>query len=394
MEYNYTNNPTESIEYQQLITDLQELQDNRRKLDTYIEFLTNSFSELENYLQNWDLKYDLDAIVEDVNGVLGDPAVSDDVMVLQKRLQDIKSEIETLENALKDLVQVYTELRMKPDRHGKVEAIQKTESFLASLRQLHIGQIRHTVGTTIPDLTRDMQAVLEAFKSENNKQLANMNLASQLLDRIKEFLGYADKFNAVNICRACEPKVKEVMQNPSVDPDIDAKTLQNVQQELDALRAAFDNEKQQFLDFEASLSKHLETIWAEDYEYFTQIFNGDSCKMSNTIEELRLSYERYSDNKVDDIDKVKLIYSDRKFPRTKIIMERFNSNFQQLRDSFSSKSDLDKLICDIEEYIKARRKEIAKKIWEIIKTIFKIIIFPIVLIGKIIGGIIKLFSKD
>jgi len=388
------NQTVQSLDYQQLIRDLQSLQEHKKKLETVLEFLSKSFSDLDHFLHNWELRNDLYTVVEDINGILGSPEAPDNVMQLQEGLNSLKQEVEMLENSLREFEQVYAELRQKPDRHGKAEASQKAEEFLASLQQLHIEQIRHTVDETIPRLKRDMQAVLKAFETENSKQAMNMSLAAQLLERIKEYLGYADKFNSVNICRSCEPKVINVMQNPSIDPDKDTEILQNVQKELDALRAAFDNEKQQFLEFERNLSEHLDRIWAEDYEYFTQIFEEDSCKVRNTLSELRSTYEQFSDKKNSDINNVELQYDKRRFPRTKIIMQRFSDDFYQIRNNFSSKSDLNNLVTNINEFIKERRREIARKTWEITKKVFKIITFPIVIIGMIIAGIIKIFSKD
>lgn len=388
------------VDYQSLIYKLQEFQDDKRKLDGFIDLTNKSFSELKLFLQNWELRYDFDTITEDINGILGDPVALNNVMQLQERLNDIKSEVEKLEDSLKELEKVCCELNQKPDRYGKVEVILKVELFLKSLCDLHIAQVRPTLDEIIPGLIREMQVVLKAFGLENDKQVANRELATKLLERMDGYHDYADKFNVFRICESCRSRVTAVMQNPDVIPEKDTANLVEVQNELDALDGSFAEEQRQFDELAAEINDNMEKIWEEDYEAFTQVLDEKSCKVTTTIEELRYLYETDKQRKRDDIVNVEApyngkLYTWKTFPvRCSMILAHFRGKLNELRNTFTSKSNLNGLIYNVDEYIRSRKREIWRNIWEGLKKyVFKPIYWVVAGVVLLIVGIIKFFAS-
>lgn len=388
-----------STDYQILADALLKLQEYRKNLDNFTESQTQLIAQIELFLQNWAIRYDLDTIVEDVNARLEDPSTVESGEGLMEWLKDSKLEVEKLEKALQNLEKEYGVMQQKPDRHGKVEAAQKVELFLKSLPQMHIAQIREAVDETIPRLLREIQTVLKAFELENDKQAVNMELAAKLLERINEYKSYANKFNNFSICESCRKKVMAVMQNPDIDPEKDTVKLMSVQKELDDLDAKFAAEQKKFDELRAEVDDNMEKIWEEDYEALAQVLEEKSCKVTSTIEDLRNLYETDKQRKQDDIAGVLAPYSDKiytwkTFPvRCKKILEHFSGKLYDLRNTFTSRRDLSGLIYDIDEYISSRKREILRNIWEGLKKyLFKPIYWIVSGIVLLIIGLISIFT--
>lgn len=398
MENNTMNLTEQSMDYQSLVDALLKLQEQKNSLEAFLAFQTQSFSGIEQFLKTWEVRYDFDTIVEDVNARLEEPSAVESGERLMEWLKDNKLEVENLEKALQNLEKEYGVMRQKPDRHGKVETAQKVEFFLKSLPQMHIAQIRETVDETVPRLLREIQAVLKAFELENDKQAVNMELAARLLERIEGYHEYANKFNVFNICDSYRKKVKAVMQTPDVIPEKDTAILMSVKKELDDLDAKFAKEQKEFDDLETEINDNIEKIWEEDYNAFSQVFEKKSCMVATTIDKLRNSYETLKQRKQEDIASVSAPYSGKKYTwktypvRCKKIMEHFNAEIDELRNSFVSRSALTELLRSIDAYIRERKREIRRKIWDGLKKyLFKPIYWIVAGIFILIITIIKFF---
>lgn len=239
---------------------------------------------------------------------------------------------------------------------------------------------------------------MKAFELENDKQAVNMELAARLLERMEGYHDYANKFNVFNICDSCRKKVKVVMQTPDVIPEKDTAILMSVKKELDDLDAKFAEEQKEFDNLKTEVDDNMEKIWEEDYNAFSQVFEKKSCMVATTIDELRNSYETHKQRKQADIASVSAPYSGKKytwktFPvRCKKIMEHFSGEIYDLRNSFVSRSALAELIRSIDAYIRERKREIRRKIWEGLKKyVFKPIYWIVARIFILIAGIIKFF---
>lgn len=352
---------SKDVDYQILVDKIVALRTCKKKLDDSIQVQTVSFSELERFLQNWEVRYDLDTIVEDVNSMLSDPSVTDNVLQLQGRLNEVKEEVDKLEKVVLNLKKKYGELCEKPDRHGKFEVAQKVDDFFVnSLRQLHISQIGQTIDVILPELIRNIQAVLDAFEKENAQCAINIELADKLLKRIRVFRGFADKFNSRNICATCESRINSIMQPQRINTDEDKITLDQVQKELDKLRDLYDEEQNQFDELEEEIENSIENIWKEDYEDFMPVFDDPSCMVESTIEELRSSYEDHKARKYRDIREVENRYGKMTFPRGEMILDQFSSEIYSIRKNHVSKRKLNELVSRIDCVVRERRKKILK----------------------------------
>ena len=378
------------IDYQSLVNTFKDLQSCRKKLDDFILFQDKSFSDLKQFLQNWSVRNDLGTIVEDVNDLLGSPDTAENVGQLHGMLDNAKKMVEELEHAVQNLEEVYGNLRQKPDRHGKAETSRKVDLFLNSLGELHILQIRQTVDATIPGLIKEIQTVLEAFNIENDKCADNIEFADQLLKRIKVFRGFANKFNAADVCDSCESRITPVKQPSRIDPDKDRKTLLAVEKELDALRDAFDKEQEQFDELEEEIDDKKSELWEEDYNIFTPVFDDPSCNVESTVEDLRSSFEQFTARKRGDIAAV-----ENRFPPR--ITNRYHSDFNSIRNSFVSRSKLDELVGKIEYFIKERNKKILKILGIVAGGIAAIVLlvrfWKIILAALFIIGIIAYIAN-
>ena len=362
MENITLNTATQVVEYQTLVDTLKDLQTCKDKLEDYFHIQNKSFSELEMFLTNWEMSHDYDTIVEDINVMLSNPIFTDNVLPLQEELRKVKGDVDFLEILVKRLEKLYEELRQKPDRHGKKEATQYVEElFNNTLRKIHIAQIHQTIDKTIPSLNSIVQTVLNALEKENDQRAININLVNELLKRITIFRGYADKFNSRNICASCESRINPIKQESRVDPVADKKVIDQVQQELDGLQDAYDEEQEQFDELEEEIENKLEYLWEEDYdEKFSSMFDNLSCMVESTIEDLRSLYEEYKERKRKDIRQVEIQYGNMTFPRGEKIMEHFRSELDSIRVNHVSKRKLDDLISRIDNYVTEKRRNILK----------------------------------
>ena len=107
MENNTMNSTEQSMDYQSLVDALLKLQEQKNSLEAFIAFQTQSFSEIEQFLQSWEVRYDLDTIIEDVNARLEEPSAVESGERLMEWLKDSKLEVDNLEKALQNLEKEY-----------------------------------------------------------------------------------------------------------------------------------------------------------------------------------------------------------------------------------------------------------------------------------------------
>lgn len=355
------------------------LQYGKKKVDEFIRIQTKSIQELEQFLNKWEMKYDFDAIVNEVNIKLSDAKAANDISQLQEELNKIKESVDELKDAVTDLEKNYNKLLLLPNRHGKEDVVKKVKDFLDILGLLHISEINNAVGVTIPKLNSNMQKVFDDLKTENKKRDGNKEYAYKLIDRINTFRTYANKFNNNAICDSCESAINAMLNNPSIVPDEDKKKLEFEENKLDCLQKEFDKEKVEFSNLKDKVCNEKIMIWKDDYNFINK-FNKDSCVVNYTIEQLKIDYDNLKSKKKNDIAEVKSRYGQG-------IINRFSDDFYSISNHFVDKSDLTELVGKIDEFKRERTKKI-------LKIIGWIVIIPIMIVIFIISTLLSSHSDD
>lgn len=349
-----------------------------------ISFFNRLMFHHVSFFQNWKPKYDFRGIADDVKRLLEEPKTENDIPKLQEKLTSVKGKEEDLTKALSGLVEKNAKLRDLPERHGKKPVADKVGRFVSTIPDIGVSQIDNVLRTTIPGLMKEMDAVFQAFENEQDQVGRNKNLANKLMNNIRLYRKYSNKFDCYKICDQGEAKIKKVLKGNGADPSADRATLEKVQKTLDDLMAAFEKEKKEFAELHEEIESSAKRLWYEDYSKLNYLVVSNNYLVDETVEDIRVTFKNSLSQKSNDLLALKVKYEASLFSRK--ALERYSSDFDKIRSSCVEKKDLDVLKSNLDFYI----KELKKKTFKIVGIVLAILAFIILIFTSRVFRIILL----
>ena len=214
-----------------------------------------------------------------------------------------------------------------------------------------------------------MNDVHHEFGDENKKVKENKTYATSLLNRVKSYKSYVDKFDLYRTCAQAEKIANQIIQTPNyAEPDLDKSILLKVESALDKCDAKFKQEMESYIQIDSKLysTKHL--VWLEDYDKIHEIVEKGAAHNLFSASQLSALYADAVNRKKEDLTQLKSGYSDK-------ILSYFRTDIESITNSCLNSQELELLRIKFDAKKAKDRKHLYWIIAKIVACFIAIILF-------------------
>ena len=365
--------------YEVLAGRIEQLYSSVGRLNQLVKRKRNEYNKLNDRLSEWGFQNAFPVLESDLNDVIGTWNVDIPFTQLVERLEEYKKKIAFIDNEILVFEKYQKKFLRLPNRHQRKAVSEKIALFMQHIRTIGLASLDNVINDVISPLHTMIDKVLAAFADEKTMVENNRKMAERLLERIKNYDLFVDRFGLRKLCAESKLKVEQVLRKPNkVNPEVDADILQKVAQALDECMSQFEMEESRFQELMDALDDNRNTIWFEDYDELYSILKKGAFSDPTPSGELQKRYEALLGVKEREINRALSRYS-------RAILDFYIGEIMELRHTCTRRDDLYALLARMDRKITVDRRQLLMKVLKYSSIVICFIVF-----GWVVGIVIAL----
>lgn len=377
--------------YEVISNDIRRLYASKNALYQKQKELKTSFSQLSVFVSGRKFSHRFPELERELNNIVENWNVAKPLEILQSQLKGYFDKIAFIDNGISNIENGRQALMQLPDRHNRKSTTDKIDVLLKNVFSISLALLDRVKNEVIPNALRKIKEVQDGFEAENSTIRINKKTAGDLLDRIRTYDNYVDKFDLFKIRANAEHVAKKVIQSPNcISPNYDKAKLQDAINQLDKCDSLFEQEENLFRQIGDNLLRDRSLLWVEDYQNIQDIVREGASQANYTSKELEALITNTKAQKDNDIAKLLTLYNDK-------VISAFQKEFEYLKSNFVEKKELSKLKKKIDAKIAEDKKNLYLKIVKIVAIAAAVIAFIAIMAmywpwsGIIVGILVVMF---